>query len=134
MSRATTVNPAATLLEHPRPVAQRDLVLRPALHRRPVKKQRDQVVADGGAFCWIRISRLGHRPSGQWCGGGSAISAILPHWMLGQGLYLPLCPAAPAEKQSRQARRPDRAVGSFTGQRPLGSGPDRGRFFRSQEG
>jgi hypothetical protein len=35
MSRATTVNPENSF-EHPRPVAERDLVLRPSLHRRPV--------------------------------------------------------------------------------------------------
>ena len=33
-------------LDDPRPVAQRDLVTWPSLHRRPVRLQRDQVVAD----------------------------------------------------------------------------------------
>src|SRR6476646_9801887 len=37
-----------TPLDDPRPVAQRDLVLGPALHRRAVSRQRDQIVADGG--------------------------------------------------------------------------------------
>ena len=42
-----SVNPP-TLLDHPRPIAQRDFDVRPALHRRPVSLQRDEVVADGG--------------------------------------------------------------------------------------
>ena len=37
-----------TLLDHPRPVAQRDLGTWPALHRRTVGCERDQIVADGG--------------------------------------------------------------------------------------
>ena len=36
------------LLDDPRPVAQRDLVLGPSLHRRAVRLQRHQIVADGG--------------------------------------------------------------------------------------
>jgi len=36
------------LLQHPRPVAQRDLGTWPALHRRTVGRQRDQIVADAG--------------------------------------------------------------------------------------
>ena len=35
-----------TLLDHPRPVAQRDFSSRPAPHRRPVRLHRDLVVAD----------------------------------------------------------------------------------------
>ena len=35
-------------VEDGRPVAQRDLVLGPSLHRRPICLQRDQIVADGG--------------------------------------------------------------------------------------
>lgn len=37
-----------TLLEHSRPVAERDLLLRPALHRRTIGRQRDEVVTNGG--------------------------------------------------------------------------------------
>jgi len=37
-----------TPLDDPRPVAQRDLVLGPALHRRAVSRQRDQIVAGAG--------------------------------------------------------------------------------------
>ena len=37
-----------TLLNDPCPVAECDLVLRPALHRRPVSLQREQVVANSG--------------------------------------------------------------------------------------
>ena len=36
------------LLDDPRAVAQRDLVLGPSLHRRPICLQRDQIVADAG--------------------------------------------------------------------------------------
>ena len=36
-----------TLLDHPRPIPQRDLVLGPALHRRTIGFDRDLVIADG---------------------------------------------------------------------------------------
>ena len=36
------------MLDDPRPIAQRDLGTWPALHRRPVSLQRDQIVADAG--------------------------------------------------------------------------------------
>jgi hypothetical protein len=42
---------AESLLDDARPVAQRDLVLWPALHRRTVSLQRDQVVTNGAFRC-----------------------------------------------------------------------------------
>ena len=77
------------LLEHPRAVAQRDLVLGPSLHRRPVRLQRDQIVADGGnLFDQVLAGRIVPPVNGV---GWSAMPAILPSLRpppVGQGSFI----------------------------------------------
>ena len=54
------------LLDDPRPIAQHDFGVRPALHGRPEGLYRDQIVADGGQSARSG-SRRSHRPSDRWC-------------------------------------------------------------------
>ena len=87
-------------VEDGRPVAQRDLVLWPSLHRRAVSLQRDQIVADAGNLLdQVLAGRIVPAVNGV---GVVGHGAILPHSIRGRvrAIFPPCRPAASSKKDS----------------------------------